>query len=83
MAHPKENTIIVNGTQHNIAADVITYEQLVEVAFPGHPNDPNVVFKVTFTKADGKPHQGTVAAGGSVHIKHNGTTFDVSQTNRS
>jgi hypothetical protein len=83
MAHPKEYTIVVNGTEHKISGDSITYEQLVDLAFPGHPNDPNIIFKVTFTKADGKPHQGTLAPGGAVQIKHNGTTFDVSQTNRS
>ena len=38
---------------------------------------------ITFEHADSKPHQGTLAQGGSVTVKNKGTTFDVIQTNRS
>ena len=48
----------------------------------GHPSDPNVVFSVTFDKAESKPHQGTLAPGGKLTVK-NKTVFDVTQTNRS
>ena len=48
-----------------------------------HPNNPDIVFSVTFEKADSKPHQGTLAAGGKVTVKKKGTEFDVTQTNRS
>jgi hypothetical protein len=61
---------------------VLTFGQLTEIAFPGHPTNPDIVFSVTFEKAESKPHQGTLAQGGSVTVK-NGTIFDVTQTNRS
>jgi Multiubiquitin len=82
MAHQKEFKIIVNGTQHTVSTDVLTFDAIVELAFPGHPTDPNIVFSVTFDKAESRPHQGTLAPGGTVTVKNN-TVFDVTQTNRS
>jgi hypothetical protein len=79
---PKEFKIIVNGTEVTVANDVVTFDQLTEIAFPGHPTNPDIVFSVTFEKAESKPHQGTLAKGGTVTVK-NGTIFDVTQTNRS
>jgi Multiubiquitin len=81
--HEKAFTIVVNATEHTVSNDVLTFDQVVEIAFPGHPTDPNIVFSVTFEKADSKPHQGTLAAGGTVTVKKRGTVFDVTQTNRS
>ena len=75
--------IIVNASEHTISASHITFTAIVDIAFPGHPTDPNVVFSVTFEHADSKPHQGTLAEGGTVTVKKRGTTFDVTQTNRS
>lgn len=83
MAHPKDNKIVVNGTPHTVSTDLLTFDAVVEIAFPGHPADPNVIFSVTFDKADSKPHQGTLAAAGTVTVKNHGTIFDVTQTNRS
>jgi hypothetical protein len=83
MAHEKEYKIIVNGTEHKVPNQVVTFEQLVDIAFPNHPNDPNITFSITFEKAESKPHQGTLAAGGKVEVKEHGTIFDVTQTNRS
>ncbi len=79
----KDIKIIVNGTEHIVPDDVVTFDEVVEIAFPGHPNNPDIVFSVTFEKADSKPHQGTLASGGNVTVKKHGTVFDVTQTNRS
>lgn len=76
-------TIVVNGTEHTVENEIVTFGQLTEIAFPGHPNDPNLVFSVTFDKADSKPHHGTLAEGGTVTVKKKGTIFDVTQTNKS
>lgn len=90
MSTDKENdkpekpiTVIVNGTEYTVPDETVTFEEAVEIAFPGHPNNPDIVFSVTFEKADSKPHQGTLAAGGKVTVKKHGTVFDVTQTNRS
>jgi len=83
MAKEKEYTIIVNGTEYEVHKADVSYEQVVELAFPGHPTDQNILYSVTFEHADQKPHHGTLAAGGQVVVKKHGTIFDVTQTNRS
>lgn len=83
MTDHNEFKIIVNGTEQNVATEVVTFDEIVNIAFPNHPTDPSMVFSVTFEKAESKPHQGTLAAGGTVTVKHHGTIFDVTQTNRS
>jgi Multiubiquitin len=81
--HEKDYKIIVNGTEHAVANDIVTFEEVVEIAFPGHPTNPDIVFSVTFEHAESKPHQGTLATGGKVTVKKHCTVFDVTQTNRS
>ncbi len=78
----KDIQIIVNGTEHTVEKKVLTFDELTQIAFPGHPTDPNIVFSVTFDKAASTPHHGSLVQGGSVTVK-NGTIFDVTQTNRS
>ena len=73
----------MNATEHVLHHDIVTYDEVVEIAFPGHPTNPDIVFSVTFEKAQSKPHQGTLAQGGKVEVKKKGTIFDVTQTNRS
>jgi hypothetical protein len=85
MANDKEKDIqiIVNGTEHTVPKkDVLTFDEITQIAFPGHPTDPNIVFSVTFDKAASTPHHGSLKEGESVTVK-NGTIFDVTQTNRS
>ena len=82
MSEEKEYEIMVNGTEHEVHDARVTYEQVVEIAFPGHPNNPDIIYAVTFEHAE-KPKQGTLSAGGSVIVKKHGTIFDVTPTNRS
>ena len=83
MSHDgKTFKIVINATEHNVASDVMTYEQVVDLAFPGHPTDQSVSFLVTYEHAESKTHAGSLAAGGNVTVKNN-TSFDVTQTNRS
>lgn len=83
MAHEKEYEIVVNGTQHTVSTEVMTFSALVAIAYPGHPEDPNSIFSITFEHAESKPHHGTLAIGGSVMVKKHGTIFDVVKTIRS
>jgi len=83
MAHEKEYEIIVNGTEHPVTTEILTFSAIVDIAFPGHPVDPNVIFSMTFEHAESKPHAGTLAEGGQVTVKKRGTIFDVTQTNKS
>ncbi|MBI1256532.1 MAG: hypothetical protein GC204_03585 [Chloroflexi bacterium] len=71
-------TIIVNARPRHVAGPTVTFEQIVQLAFPG-PHETNVVFSMTYRHATSLPHQGELGAGGIVKIKE-GTAFNVTRT---
>jgi len=77
--HPKNYRIRVNGVEKLVDHDVLTYDEVVRLAFP-QPN-PETIYSVTFAKAK-DPKDGELVAGGSVTIKEN-TEFDVDDVGRS
>ncbi len=79
---PKEFTIIVNGREHKVATDVLTFADVVKLAFPNPPPGDNVMFTVTYRNADSDRREGTLVEGQTVTIK-NGTIFNVTATTRS
>jgi hypothetical protein len=74
--------IIVNSRPEIVAEARVTFEQVVRLAFPG-PHGPNIVFAVTYRHAESKPHAGEMGPGGSVEVKHKGTIFNVTKTDKS
>lgn len=79
---PKELTIVVNGRQREVEQRELTFEQLVGIAFPDSPVDPNAFFTITYRRGSGEKPEGTLVAGESVRIKE-GMIFNVTQTVRS
>jgi hypothetical protein len=80
----KEFEVVINGTETPVDHDTVTYEELGELAYPGH--DPEALFTVTYRNADpshGGKAKGTLVAGESVTVKKKGTTFNVRLTTRS
>lgn len=75
---PQVYEIIVNGRPRNVTGNIVTYDQIVQLAFPG-AHDSNVVFDVTYQKAAAQPPAGPLGPGGSVKIKK-GTVFNVTRT---
>lgn len=73
-----EIEIIVNTRPRLVPGPTVTFEQIVELAFPG-PHAPNVVFSMTYRKAASTPHSGELGAHGIVTIKK-GTVFNVTRT---
>ncbi len=71
--------IIVNSRPRTVNARTVTFEQIVQVAFPGR-HEPNVVFSMTYRHAASTPHAGELGAGGSVDVKRKGTVFNVTRT---
>lgn len=71
--------IRVNTRPHEIAERHVTFEQIVQLAFPG-THAPNVVFSMTFRHAASTPHAGELGAGGAVDVKKKGTVFNVTRT---
>lgn len=77
--HEKTYKIVVNGTPKTVEKEVLSYEEVVLLAFP-QPN-PDTIYSVSFEKAK-DPREGELVAGQSVTIKEN-TEFDVDDTGRS
>jgi hypothetical protein len=77
-----EFTIIVNGREHKVTNNVLSFADVVNLAFPNHPSGDSVIFTVTYRNADSDRREGTLVEGQTVTIK-NGTVFNVSSTNRS
>ncbi|MHB8697627.1 MAG: multiubiquitin domain-containing protein [Sulfuricaulis sp.] len=74
----KSYAIVVNGTQETWTDHRITYEQVVQLAFPGSPLD--VLYTVSYANPHGK--DGTLAPGQDTQVK-DGVVFNVVKTNRS
>lgn len=71
--------IIVNSRQRTVPTRTVTFEEIVQLAFPGQ-HAPNVIFSMTFRHAASTPHAGELGAGGTVDVKKKGTVFNVTRT---
>ncbi len=74
--------IIVNSRPEIVTTARVTYEQVVQFAFPG-AHGPNIVFAMTYRHAKSKPHAGEMGSGSSVDVKQKGTIFNVTKTDKS
>ena len=77
--HTQTATIIVNTRPQQWAEKKISFEQVVELAFPGQPYDPAGTL-VEYSTGHGHDHP--LRAGHSVEVK-DGMIFDVEPANRS
>lgn len=82
-APEKYYMIIVNTDPVIVDHDVLTFNELVNIAFPVLPTGQDPEFTVSFEHAKSIPHHGDLPAGGTVTVKKHGTIFDVDHTNRS
>jgi hypothetical protein len=76
---PLTYEIIVNSRPRTVNDRRVTFEQIVQLAFPGQ-YAPNVEFSMTYRHAASKPPAGELGAGGSVEVKKKGTIFNVTRT---
>ncbi len=74
--------IVVNGRRKMVTNRVVTYEQVVAIAFPDGPAGENVTYSVVYSKAVAPKSEGTLAEGGQVTVK-DGTRFNVTPTDKS
>lgn len=70
--------IIVNSRTHIVQEGRVTFEQVVQLAYPG-TQAPNIAFEMTYSHAASSPHSGNLSAGGSVEVKKKGTIFNVTR----
>ncbi len=78
-----EFIIIVDGQQKTVTSDIVSYIEVVELAYPKDAHDPKYNFTVTYRHADQEPHHGTLVAGQTVRVKRKGTIFNVTRTVKS
>lgn len=74
--------IIVNAVPDTVESPLVSYEQVVRIAYPTPPS-PDTRFTVTYRKAVAPNHEGSLVAGQSVEVKKKGTIFNVKATGRS
>lgn len=77
--HEKHYKIHVNGVTETVDKEVLTFDEVVNLAFP--QRNPQTIYSVSFEKAK-EPKEGDLVAGQSVEIKEN-TEFDVDDTGKS
>ena len=78
--HNKTVSIIVNGRPREVTGKMVSYEEIVKLAFPDDPTNQDIDFTVAYANPHGK--DGELVAGQEVHVKE-GMIFNVTKTNRS
>jgi hypothetical protein len=79
----KHYTIIVNTRPFVLDHDVISFNEIVKLAYPVPPTGENIVYTVGYEHAKSEPHHGDMPESGKVTVRKHGTIFDVDHTNRS
>ena len=79
--HHKEHdyAVVVNGRPKEVTTQILTYEEVVLLAFDPVPTDKDIT--VSFRDAE-DPRQGTLQPGESLKVKHHGTSFIVTATDK-
>lgn len=76
----KAIAIFINTREFTVHKKRLTYQELVELAYPGDVPSPEKVYEITFSTEHGP--DGKVGVGGDVKLKE-GMVFHVGLTNRS
>jgi hypothetical protein len=81
--HEHETSIIVNAQEKIVTTKDVTFEQVVDLAYDGHPpQGENWVFTVTYRRGTNESPQGSLVKGTSVKVKK-GMVFNVTATDKS
>jgi hypothetical protein len=81
-ARELEFRIIVNLELKEVEHRVLTFREVVALAYPDPDFKPTIIYTVTYKKAVAPMHQGSLIEGEKVEIK-NGTVFNVTKTDKS
>ena len=74
--------IIIDGTPHVVQTDEMSFDQVVDLAYPDGGRGPLITYTVTYYDGGGRPDEGALAEGEKVKVK-DGTAFNVTRTDRS
>lgn len=78
----KPITIIVNGKRKAVAVTLLSFDDIVKLAFDNPPSGDGIQFTIQYTRGPAENPSGSLVEGQSVKIK-NKMEFDVTSTNRS
>ena len=78
----KEIRIIVDGTPHVVPNDEVTFDSVVNLAYPDGGRGDLITYTVTYYNGAGRPPEGALTEGERVKVK-DGTVFNVTRTDRS
>ena len=78
----KKIDIIVNGTSHPVSGDEVSFDQVVDIAYPDGGRGPLITYTVNFYNGAGRPPEGKLIEGQEAKVK-DGTVFNVTRTDRS
>lgn len=79
---PAPVTIVVNARPHTWEAKEITFEQVLDLAYPGQVPTDQDTYTVRYSRGHDGHGAGSLTAGHSVTVKE-GMVFDVYRTSRS
>ena len=74
--------IIVNGTPFPAANDEVSFDEVIDLAYPDGGRGPLITYTVNFYNGAGRPPEGKLTMGQSAKVK-DGTVFNVTRTDRS
>ncbi len=78
----KQIDIIVNGTTYPVPNDEVSFDQVVDIAYPDGGRGPLITYTVNFYNGAGRPPEGKLTKDQKAKVK-NGTVFNVTRTDRS
>ena len=74
--------IIVNGRENTVEGDEVTFDQVVDIAYPDGGRGELITYTVLFYEGGGREAEGGLSEGEKVKVK-DGTVFNVTRTDRS
>ena len=78
----KRVDIIINGTSYPVADIEVSFDQVVDIAYPDGGRGPLITYTVNYYNGAGRPPEGKLTKGQSVKVM-DGTVFNVTRTDRS
>lgn len=71
--------LVINAKPYILNQPYISYEELVQHAYPGSQSEGDVSFDITYRHAASMPHSGTLGPGGTIEVKQKGTVVNVTR----
>ena len=79
----KDFNIIINGTTYPVPNDEVSFDEVVDLAYPDGGRGPLITYTVNFYNGAGRPPEGKLTKKGPKAKVKDGTVFNVTRTDRS